>query len=113
MSMEENILPDEELSPEDLAARKKGLALVARIEQLMQTDEGFRDWFQEGIDQIEAGQFVIFDENGWHEEPEIIHADTDRASSPEELAKALDIISHLTEVKDTPLPFDPDDYPVV
>ncbi len=49
--MEENILPDEELSPEDLAARKKGLALVARIEQLMQTDEGFRDWFQEGIDQ--------------------------------------------------------------
>lgn len=59
---------DKELSPEDREARKKGLALVARIEHLMQTDEGFRDWFQEGFDEIAAGHFVTFSEEGWKEE---------------------------------------------
>ena len=59
---------DEELSPEDREARKKGLALVARIEQLMQTEEGFRDWFQEGFDEIAAGHFVTFSEEGWKEQ---------------------------------------------
>jgi len=59
---------DEELSPEDREARKKGLALVARIEHLMQTDEGFHDWFQEGFDEIAAGHFVTFSEEGWKEE---------------------------------------------
>lgn len=62
------ILPDEELSPEDREARKKGLALVAHIAQLMQTEEGFRDWFQEGFDEIAAGHFVTFSEEGWKEE---------------------------------------------
>lgn len=59
---------DEELSPEDREARKKGLALVARIEQLMQTEEGFNDWFQEGFDEIAAGHFVTFSEEGWKEQ---------------------------------------------
>ena len=62
------ILPDEELSPEDRESRKKGLALVAHVAQLMQTDEGFRDWFQEGFDEIATGHFVTFSEKGWKEE---------------------------------------------
>lgn len=52
------------LSPEDREAQKKGLALVAHIERLMQTDEGFYDWFQEGFDEIESGHFVTFSEEG-------------------------------------------------
>lgn len=60
-------VPDEQLSPEDREAREKGLALVARIVQLMQTDEGVRDWFQEGYDEIQAGHFVTFSEEGWKE----------------------------------------------
>ena len=62
------ILPDEELSPEDRESRKKGLALVAHVAQLMQTEEGFRDWIQEGFDEIAAGHFVTFSEEGWKEE---------------------------------------------
>jgi hypothetical protein len=34
----------------------------------MQTEEGFRDWFQEGFDEIAAGHFVTFSEEGWKEE---------------------------------------------
>ena len=59
---------DGELSPEDREARKKGLALVGHIAQLMQTDEGFHDWFQEGFDEIATGHFVTFSEEGWKEE---------------------------------------------
>ncbi len=59
---------DEKLSPEDRKARKKGLAMVAHIEQLMQTENGFRDWFQEGFDEIAAGHFVTLSEEGWKEE---------------------------------------------
>ena len=62
------ILKDEELSPEDREAREKGLQLVAHIERQMQTDEGFRTWFQEGFDEIAAGHFITFSEDGWKEE---------------------------------------------
>lgn len=62
------ILLDEELSPEDREVRKKGLALVAHIEQLMQTEKGFRDWFQEGFDEIASGHFVTLSEEDWKEE---------------------------------------------
>lgn len=62
------ILMDENLSPEDREAREKGLALTARIEYLYRTDEGFRRWYHEGIDEIEAGHFVTFSEDGWKEE---------------------------------------------
>jgi hypothetical protein len=54
--------------PENTEAREKGQQLVARIEHLYQTDEGFRHWYHEGIDEIEAGHFVTFSENGWEEE---------------------------------------------
>jgi hypothetical protein len=47
------------------------------------------------------------------EEPEIIHADTNQGLSFRDLVNALDKISHPTEKEDVPLPFDPDDYPVV
>lgn len=49
-------------------ASEKGLRLVARIEHLYQTDEGFRRWYQEGIDEIEAGHVVTFSEDGWNEQ---------------------------------------------
>jgi len=47
------------------------------------------------------------------EEQETIYADTNRALSFKDLVSALDRISHSTEREDIPLPFDPDDYPVV
>jgi len=47
------------------------------------------------------------------EEQETIHADTNRALSFKDLVSALDRISRPTEREDIPLPFDPDDYPVV
>lgn len=62
------VLMNERLSSEDREAHEKGLQLVARIEHLYQTDEEFRRWYQEGIDEIEAGQFVTFSEDGWQEE---------------------------------------------
>lgn len=62
------VLRDENLSAEDREAREKGLALAAHIEHLYRTDEGFRRWYHEGIDEIEAGHFVTFSEDGWKEE---------------------------------------------
>lgn len=62
------ILMDENLSAEDREAREKGLALAAHIEHLYRTDVGFRRWYHEGIDEIEAGHFVTFSEDGWNEE---------------------------------------------
>ncbi len=59
---------DENLSAEDREARERGLALAAHIEHLYRTDEGFRRWYHEGIDEIEAGNFVTFSEDGWKEE---------------------------------------------
>jgi hypothetical protein len=56
-----DILMDEYLSPEDRDARAKGLALVARFEHLVETDEGFRRWLQAGLDQVQAGQVYAFD----------------------------------------------------
>jgi hypothetical protein len=55
-----------DLSPEDQEARRKGLAVVARMEHLAQTDEGFRRWLMIGIEQIEHGECVTFeiDQNG-------------------------------------------------
>ncbi len=47
------------------------------------------------------------------EEQETIRADTAQALSFKDLVNALDTISRPTEVEDIPLPFDPDDYPVV
>lgn len=47
------------------------------------------------------------------EEKETVRADTTRALSFGELVNALDRISRPTEIEDVPLPFDPDDYPVV
>ncbi len=44
---------------------------------------------------------------------ETIRADTNRALSFKDLVSALDRISRPTEIEDIPLPFDPDDYPVV
>ena len=41
-----------------------------------------------------------------------IYADTNQALTFQDLARALDRISQPTEIEDTPLPFDPDDYPV-
>ena len=62
------ILLEEPVKQTIKEARAKGFALVAHIEQLMQTDAGFRDWFQEGFDEIAAGHFVTFSEEGWKEE---------------------------------------------
>jgi hypothetical protein len=62
------ILLDERMSAEDREAREKGLALAARIEYLYQTDTEFRRWYHEGIDEIEAGHFVTFSEDGWKDE---------------------------------------------
>ena len=59
---------NEYLSSEDREAREKGLQLAARIEHLYQTDEEFQCWYQEGMDEIEAGHFVTFSEDGWQEE---------------------------------------------
>lgn len=57
-----------ELTPEQQEAREKGLQLVARIEHLYQTDEGFRRWYHAGIDDIEAGRVVTWShEQGWSE----------------------------------------------
>ncbi len=47
------------------------------------------------------------------EEQETIRADTNQALSFKDLVSALDRISRPTEIEDIPLPFDPDDYPVV
>ncbi len=47
------------------------------------------------------------------EEQETIRADTNQALSFKGLASLLDRISRPTEIEDIPLPFDPDDYPVV
>ncbi len=55
------ILTDEELSPENLELRKKGLALVERIEHLVETNEEFHQWVQSGFDQAEDGQLFAFD----------------------------------------------------
>jgi hypothetical protein len=44
---------------------------------------------------------------------EAIRADTNQILSFKELVNVLDRISHPTEVEEIPLPFDPDDYPVV
>lgn len=41
-----------------------------------------------------------------------IHADTNQELTFQDLARTLDRISQLTEIEDTPLPFDPDDYPL-
>lgn len=45
-------------------------------------------------------------------EQEIIHADTDKALTDDELISALDKISHPSEVEDMSLSVDPDDYPL-
>ncbi len=47
------------------------------------------------------------------EELETIHVDTNQGLSFKDLVSALDRISRPTEIEDIPLPFDPDDYPVV
>jgi hypothetical protein len=62
---EEAITPDDYLSQEDQIARVKGLALASRFGQLYQTDAGFRAWYHEGLDEITAGRFVVFSEDGW------------------------------------------------
>lgn len=62
------VLMDEELSPENREARAKTLQLAANIEHIYRTDEGFRRWYHEGIEEIEAGHFVTFSEDGWKEE---------------------------------------------
>jgi uncharacterized phage-associated protein len=59
---------DERMSAEDRALRERGLRLVAQMEQLTQTDEGFRRWLQIGFDQEEAGQVIAVGEDGWEEE---------------------------------------------
>lgn len=59
---------DEKMSAEDREAREKGLKLVARLERLAQTNEGFRRWLRVGFDQVEAGQVVAVGEDGWEEE---------------------------------------------
>jgi len=62
------ILLDEYLSPEDREARTKTLKLAARIGYLYETNETFRRELLEAIDEIEAGHFVTFSEDGWEEE---------------------------------------------
>jgi len=62
------ILMNENISAENREVREKGLALAARIEHLYRTNQGFRRWYHEGIDEIEAGHFVTFSEDGWKEE---------------------------------------------
>jgi uncharacterized phage-associated protein len=59
---------DEQMTAEDREAREKGLQLVARLEQLVQTDQGFCTWLQVGFDQIESGQTVTFGIDGWEED---------------------------------------------
>ena len=60
----EEYIPDELLSPEDLEARRKGLALV----ELLSHDEGFLRELDEARAEIEAGHVIRFDESGWHDE---------------------------------------------
>ncbi len=62
------VLMFENLSAEDREARTKTLKLAARIGYLYETDEAFRRELLEAIDEIEAGHFVTFSENGWSEE---------------------------------------------
>jgi hypothetical protein len=66
-------------------------------------------------------QSVVSPEGTWisteviqeKEEQEQIYADTNQTMTLKDLAGALDRISRPTEIEDIPLPFDPDDYPVV
>lgn len=57
----------ENLSEEDKEAQEKGSQLLAQMEHLFDTDESFSNWLQIGLDQIEAGETVTFDANGWQE----------------------------------------------
>ncbi len=57
----------EKLSAEDQEARDKGLRLAAQLEELAQTDEGFRNWLQVGFDQVESGQVVPYEMDGCQE----------------------------------------------
>jgi len=61
------ILANKKMSAEDRVAQEKGLALAAHIEHLYRTDQEFRRWYHEGIDEIEGGHFVTFSEDGWKE----------------------------------------------
>ncbi len=65
-------------------------------------------------------QPVVSPEGPWISTPviqqgevETIYADTNQTMTLKDLAGALDRISRPTEIEDIPLPFDPDDYPVV
>ena len=58
---------DEKMFVEDKELREKGLRLVAQLENLAQTDEGFRRWLQVGFSQVEAGHVVAASEDGWEE----------------------------------------------
>jgi len=64
-------------------------------------------------------QPVVSPESPWistpiiQEEEETIYADTNQSLTFKDLVNVLDRISHPTEVEEIPLPFDPDDYPVV
>ena len=63
----DEILPDDQLTPEELVMRRKGEALAAKLEHRYRTDEKFRREFDEGFGQIAAGQVVVFSENEWEE----------------------------------------------
>ena len=54
----------------------------------------------------------LLGESFFMENENSIYADTNQALTFQDLARALDRISQLTEIEDTPLPFDPDDYPL-
>lgn len=58
------------MTPQDLESRRKGLQLVARVEYLYETDEGFQRWYQQGVDEVEADQIVtlIFKNGKWEEQ---------------------------------------------
>lgn len=57
------------LTAEDRLLHEEGLALVKRLEMLARQDTGFSNWLQVGIDDIEAGRWVLFDEDGWQDKP--------------------------------------------
>lgn len=57
----------ENLSAKDTEAREKGFQLVAHMEHLAQNDGEFHRWLQIGFDQVETGEVVTFDEDGWKE----------------------------------------------
>ena len=69
--------------------------------------------FRTGLDALPEHPWISTQVIQEERERETIYADTNQVLTFKDLASALDRISHPTEIEEIPLPFDPDDYPVV